>query len=210
MKKLALIAALGLAGPAFAQDPESCAMIDAGDERLACYDGIFRADQAEASEDAATVEAADEPDLGEWMIETETSPIDDTTSVFLTLESEDWIPGPYGQAGPMVLHIRCMENTTAAILYFNEHFMWSRQGGGRVEYRIDDQPADTIDMEASNNNVSLGLWNGRRSIPWIEDLLIADTLFVRAVPMNAGPLGATFDLTGLDAAIAPVRENCGW
>lgn len=194
----ALLAAL-LSQGAQATGAETCAAIPAATDRLACYDALF---QVTADADPART--------GKWTLRTGVSPMTDQPTVFLSLDSENAIPAPEGRFGPGVLRLRCQENTTAAFMTFNDHLMADAEGHGRVEYRIDDRPMNRVEMDANANALSLGLWNGRRSIPWITSLLGHDRLVVRATPPGESALTLTFDIGGLDAAIVDLRDTCGW
>lgn len=88
--------------------------------------------------------------------------------------------------------------------------MSDNRGGGRVDYRIDDNPADYRSMEESSDNKALGLWSGGRSIPFIKSLFGGETIFMRASPFNESPVEMTFNISGLEEAIEPLREACGW
>lgn len=185
---------------------QDCTQLTDAVARLNCFDRAYGAD--EPSPEGPPEVPPD--DMGKWAIETEQSPLDDSTGVFLWLESEEDLPGPYGQSGPFLFHLRCFEDTTSAIFYFNDHFMSSIQNSGRVEYRIDQGEPQTVNMVESTDNEALGLWRGRQAIPWIESLIGAERLIIRATPFNGGTYTATFDIRGLDAAIVPLRETCGW
>ncbi len=81
---------------------------------------------------------------------------------------------------------------------------------GKITYRVDKLPAQTKRFRESNNHESLGLWSGKSAIPFLKELFGHDRLFVRATPHSESPLEASFDITGLEKAIEPLREACGW
>ncbi|WP_157018348.1 type VI secretion system-associated protein TagO [Mesorhizobium xinjiangense] len=58
--------------------------------------------------------------------------------------------------------------------------------------------------------IALGLWNGSRSIPVIKQMLGKSRMIVRMTPYNENPFTATFDITGLENEIAPLRDACQW
>lgn len=195
------ILAVLISTAACAADGASCARIDNAGERLLCYDGVFRTAVANETQ---TVES-------KWVIQTETSKIDDSKSVFLGLESDDDFPGKFGNGRRRAnLTLRCMENSTSAILLFGDHFMADTNGYGDVTFRVDNQPAFTRGLDESTDHMALGLWNGGSAIPFIKKLFDGKTLVVRATPFSESPITATFTIAGLKEKIASLREACKW
>jgi type VI secretion system protein VasI len=81
---------------------------------------------------------------------------------------------------------------------------------GDVTFRVDDQKARTVGFEESTNKRSLGLWRGGRSIPEIKRLFGGKKLIARMTPYSENPFTATFNITGLEEAIEPLRKACHW
>ncbi|ATH77765.1 hypothetical protein CLM76_09250 [Vreelandella venusta] len=148
-----------------------------------------------------------------WRVNVNTSPMDDSRSVFLSTPSNERIPGRFGRsAGNATLFVRCMENTTSLILQMNGNHMASSpyHNWGHVQMRIDDKPAFTREMSASTNHESLGLWRGNQSIPVIRQMFGAERLTVRATPFSESPITMTFNIRQLEDEIGPLRESCNW
>ena len=146
-----------------------------------------------------------------WQVRSKTSALDDSTSVFLSVSSEDPVRDRFGRGSPARLTVRCLENTTSVTINFAGLFMSNTQGGGRVDFRVDDNPAGNVRMAVSNNNQALGLWRGGQSIPFIQKhLLNGDSLYLRATPFNESPVEMHFNISGLDDVIDPLREACNW
>ncbi|MFC2970160.1 type VI secretion system-associated protein TagO [Acidimangrovimonas pyrenivorans] len=211
-----LVACILAAAPGHA-DPRDCAKIANDTVRLACYDAIFgkpkdgTEDKSVSAPSSDTDPAADAGDTGKWQMRTDTSKMTDQKSVFLSLESENDVPGRFGGGGgPATLVLRCMENTTALLFSMNNQFMADIQGYGRVEYRIDDQKMGRVNMNESTDNSMLGLWSGGRSIPFIKKLMGHDRLVLRATPYNENTYTVSFDIKGLDNAIGELRQTCHW
>lgn len=194
---LSVIALVSTCTLAAAQEADQCAKIDNADDRLNCFDSIYR--------EVSIPEAK-----GNWVSKIETSPLDDTETVVLSLKSDDDIRGTHGAAGPADLLIRCKENTTSVFLIFNDHFMSDLQGRGRVDYRIDQETPSRKNMAVSTDNKALGLWSGRVAIPWIKSLMEGGRLYVRATPFSESPVEANFSIKGLDDSIEPLRKACNW
>ena len=188
---------LAFALPGAASAPEDCPSIGDGTARLACYDAKYR---------PATVETT----ASAWTVRTETSVIDDSTSVFLSTEAEAPITNRFGQRQVPTMLLRCDENTTAATIYFGGHFMADIQGYGDVTFRVDDRPAIERSLDVSTSNQHLGYWSGGQAIPFIKSLFGGKALLVRATPFNENPVTFTLPIAGLEEAIAPLREACHW
>lgn len=169
--------------------------------RLACYDAL-----AEATVSAVTVV----PTKSEWSVQTETSPVDDSKNVFLQVAGTNGITDQYGQESEITLTLACRENVTAAIVNFGGHFMSDLGGAGRVTYRIDTAPAQTKSFSESNNHEALGLWNGATSIPWIKSLFGGTKMYIEATPYSQNVVSDFLRIAGLEEAITPLREACGW
>ncbi|RAP39430.1 hypothetical protein BYZ73_20595 [Rhodovulum viride] len=168
--------------------------------RLECYD-LESGYAAEPSADASA--------LGQWVVETEVSKIDDSTNVFLTLDSGTFTNCRYDSA-PHQIGIACRENQTNVWFFFGGCYMSGIQGRGAVTYRLDKDPAATKRFIESSDNTALGLWSGSSAIPFIKGLLGHEKLFVQAVPVSESGVTAEYDITGLDEAIKPLREACNW
>lgn len=199
---LAAMTALSLAPVnALAQVPE-CPAIENDLDRLACYD------KAIGRTPTVTAESA----KGSWSVQTKRSEFEDTTDVYMSVQSKAPVAcNMFGSHQPASLYLRCQENTTAIYIATNCHLASGFQGYGEVDVRVDDKKATSMSMDVSTDNEALGFWRGGQAIPFIQrQLLGGGTLRVRFTPFNASPVSAEFDLTGIDEAIAPLREQCGW
>lgn len=149
-------------------------------------------------------------DTGRWQVKEDVSAFDDSKSVFMSVNSTTMITGQFGPSGPATLQVRCMENSTSVFIWMNDNFLADIQGYGRVEFRIDDRSADAVSMEVSTDNKALGLWSGGRAIPFIQSLFGGETIVFRVTPFNESPIEFSVPIGGLEQAIQPLREACGW
>lgn len=185
-----------------AASASDCMRIENDLDRLACYDKT--AGRTPKQEAVATP-------AGEWSIRKETSKMTDQTNIFMTLESKEDVNCGWNRGGKVRLTVRCSENTTALIFNTGCHMTSSRYTDyGDITYRIDDAKAKTVSGNESTNNKALGLWSGGRSIPVIKEMFTAQQLIVRMTPYGENAFTATFNITGLEMAIAPLRKACGW
>jgi type VI secretion system protein VasI len=185
------------------QQARECSRIEDSVKRLACFDSL--------AAETAPAPAVTTPTTGtgRWRVQTQVSKIDDSTNVYLVLESIDPIQGRFGDKGPMTLSVFCRENKTALFFHFAGHFMSSLEGGGEITYRVDKRPAQTKAFAQSTDNQALGL-SRNDAIPFVKNLLGAERLFVEATPYNESPVSGEFVLTGLENAIKPLSNACGW
>ncbi len=146
----------------------------------------------------------------QWTVTEDSSAFDDSRTVVLSAESNEFVRGQFGPAGPAVMHLRCMENTTAFYLWLNDLFLSDIQGFGVIDYRIDDRKASTLRGQTSTDNKAIGLWSGRQAIPFIKEMLGAEQVVFRVTPFNESPVEFTVDISGLEAVITPLREACAW
>ncbi|MCE6949892.1 type VI secretion protein [Cereibacter sphaeroides] len=134
----------------------------------------------------------------------------DDPSVFLTTEAIEGTKTIEGAHEAPELLLRCSENTTAAFIHFGGAFMSDAGGFGEVEYRVDDRKMRMASMDASTSNEALGFFRGAEAIPFIKDLLGGKQSLVRATPFEERVGLVTFDITGIDERIKPLRKICGW
>lgn len=181
-------------------DIERCTAIENSLDRLACYDD-------EAGYDPEVKEEA--VGSGDWLVRVETSQMDDSENVFLTLYSEEQTNCPY-KSGRHSIHMACRENETNMWIRFGECFMSSIQGKGRVTYRLDTEQAATRNFRESNNNMALGLWSGGTAIPFIKKMIGHDRMIIRATPFSDSTVTGEYNITGLVEAVQPLRDACNW
>ena len=191
----ALLVTFGVSQEAFAR--QACASIQGDAERLECFDRAFPAAQS------ADGQAA-------WRTEIDTSPLDDSDTVLLYRQSRELITNHKGQREHGEIVFFCEEGQTSMHFYFADFMLTKFDGGDQVAYRIDALPAVTRAMDVSTDNRGIGLWSSDDAIALATELMAAEQLYVRATPMYESPVGMTFDLDGLEEALAPLRAACAW
>jgi type VI secretion system protein VasI len=165
------------------------------------------ADDARAPDAQA---ARPEEGTGAWDVSISTSSLDDSTTVVLSLDSDTVLAKRFGGFDTPRMILRCKENTTSFYIVVAGHHLTDIQSYGRITYRLDQQPAATLDALASTDSKALGLWTGRSAIPFIKSLANARKLVARVTPYSESPKEFTFDLTGLSQALVPLRQSCKW
>ncbi|WP_343717124.1 type VI secretion system-associated protein TagO [Inquilinus sp.] len=180
---------------------ESCRSELADAARLTCFDELGRrivgAPAPTASETA-----------GNWDASADVDPLTDAKQYYLQLKSSNQVPTMFGQMQSAILFIRCKGSTTAAFVIWPAYL-----GIGddiSVRYRIDEGEVERGNWSASTEGKAAGLWNGSKAIPFLKRLVGAKKLALAMAGYQSAEQTATFDLSGIDEAIKPLREGCKW
>lgn len=195
------IVALFFPSVAFAQDAlrkdiAQCAILAGALERLDCYDNI-------AKNNNLTVEQTQDHNTtskGEWDVDIEINPIDDSKTVVLSVKSSSGVSF-FGTPGAFVL--RCKSNETDA--YIN----WGNLLGRRafVVSRIGKEEAKRKEWHLSTNRKSSF---HPTPVSFIKNMIGHDILVAQIAPLGKSPITTTFNISGLENAVVPLREACGW
>ena len=200
-----LFTSFGFCQSIYAATGEECAKNDNDAERLACYDNIFKSDQKAAK----TEPQADEKEKG-WYVWKSQSKIDDSVSDLIILLSDNLVNQRAGKLGYGTIGIKCHQKTTTITFSAGKIFLIDDDDYGRVTYRLDKEKAKIKQMDVSNDNETLGLWSGSKSIPLIKEMFGHDKMIVQITPYRETPVTMEFTIKGLEEAIKPLREACGW
>ena len=158
----------------------------------------------ELERDQSTSKRVEVTPASKWHVSTKISEIDDSTNVYMKVKSNERGRRRNDFAN---LRIHCRENRTSLTIRLGG--AWAKFGSTSVTYRIDRRPAGKMQMGRSSNNEYLGLWGGSTSIPFIKKLFGADKLLIDTPVIN-GHERFTFQISGLEEAIKPLREACNW
>ncbi|NEI36335.1 type VI secretion system-associated protein TagO [Rhizobium leguminosarum] len=84
------------------------------------------------------------------------------------------------------------------------------QGYDVIRYRLDAEKQQKRSFTVSTDNQALGPWSGGSALPFLKQLLGRKKLTAQITAYNESPTTVEHDLTGINAAIAPLRKQCGW
>ncbi|EAN0852604.1 type VI secretion protein [Salmonella enterica] len=177
---------------------KQCQTIQNSSERLACYDKMLPPIKDEAK--AETL-----PDVGKWQTSTETSPVDDSKNIYLSLSAEQTISTGLDHGVTPQIWITCREKKT------NLYIDWSTFLGTEeteVLYRLGKNKAKVANWDMSTDNKAV-FYRGN-VVSFIKTLMQTNTMFVRVVPYGESPVSTSFTITGLKDAIKPLQQACGW
>lgn len=175
----------------------SCAAIQGNLERLECFDQLARQKGLNAPQANPVVATG----TGKWEIADQTNPIDDTRTVVLALVADQGKPR-MGEAIALIL--RCQSKQVSVYIDW-EDFLGSE---AEVISRIGNQKAQTQNWSLSTD--SKATFYPGDPVDFINALMQHNSFVAQVTPYSESPVTAVFDTTGLQNAIAPLRQTCGW
>jgi type VI secretion system protein VasI len=142
-----------------------------------------------------------------WNVSVSHSELDDSKSVYMHLKSQNSIPNRIKRPIYPKLWLRCSENTTSFIVTWDVYLGINARP---MTYRLDSDKARTKVFDIATNNKSVGHFSGGKAIPFIKKMFSKDKLLLQITPYSQNPAQITFDISGLEEAVKPLREACGW
>ena len=168
-------------------------------------------EQAEAQRLAHEEKAREERKLAalqrKWHVSKSRSALDDSLNVYMHVTADSTILGTLNRPVRPELWILCRENTTS--VYADWKVFISIQDSP-MTYRIDSQQARTKTFNITTDHNALGYFSGGRSIPFVKALFRAKELLVQVTPYGKSPAQVTFDVSGIEEVIKPLRKACHW
>ena len=195
----ALISVIWL-GSAFAATGEDCAKNANNDERLACYDSIYKTNN----------DTKDEESKKNWVLVENRSKLDDSVSYVIMAISDEKVDETEGLGGYGNIGIVCSKNATRILFHVGSHYLSDTGKYNRLTYRFDKEKPNTISMGVSEDGTALGLWSGSTSIPLIKKMFGHEKMVVEITPYRKTAVTMEFSISGLEEAIKPLRESCKW
>lgn len=163
----------------------------------------------DAPEATPTEPVAPPPDVGDWVVNESTNPLDDTTTVVAGLDAAEGLGGILQEKIQLV--VRCQSNRTEAFITWHDYLGNDtdslRSERKRVTYRFPPADATTELWGVSTDNDATFVEN---PIPFVRQLAVSDRLVTQTTPYGEPPRTAIFDLTGARAALEPISETCEW
>ena len=166
-----------------------CASISNDIARLECFDKAYSDYRA----------AAETP--GNWKVQTETNPLNDSLTTLIALSAESGAEPPYGH--PYRFVIRCKGRTMEAWVAWHS---FVGKDGSPVTWRIGSDSAQTERWQPSTNGAAT-FYPGNAEL-FVRSLLKADQLVVQVSPDFGAKKMAIFNIKGLDQAVKPIKKTC--
>lgn len=148
-----------------------------------------------------------------WQVSESRSPMDDSKTVVLSLESDDVIQGPAGARKPKLM-IRCKEGKTDTYVVtgmaasVEEDYDGGPREDHTVNIRLDEGSPLTEHWDESSPHDALFI--GADGMAFAKILAQTKKLTFQFTPFDANPAVARFDLRGLDKHLGRVADACGW
>ena len=200
-KNIFLIGLLFFSVGSFASDVPGkaiakCAVIEGDLARLDCFDQLAKAHKLNGPQS----QPVNVTDTGGWVVSQDQNPVDDSKTVILINRAKSGV-GRYGD--PVTLLIRCKSNSTD--LFVN----WNTYLGSEISVlsRVGAEKAESEEWDLSTDKKATF---HPAPIPFIKSILTNEKLVLQTTPYNENPITAVFDTRGLNNAIKPLREVCGW
>jgi len=175
---------------------ESCAKINADPERLLCFDNLAEKD----SPNKQPNNIGSDKNVGDWLIDVDVNPVDDSTTVTLILEASEGFSA-YGD--PIYILARCMSGDTDVFISWDDYL--GREAN--VLTRVGDEQAVTQRWSMSTDQTATF---HPQPVNFLQDMMSATRLVAQITPYNESPTTAVFKINGLSEAIEPLRQECGW
>ncbi|MGB2832322.1 MAG: type VI secretion system-associated protein TagO [Methylotenera sp.] len=179
-----------------------CSIIKDSIRRLECFDSLSK----KSGLDKPAIKISSK---GKWNTRTEQSKVDDSLSVFVSLDADSDISGwPEKSYRPSII-LRCLEGKTEAMIVTGmpPQVEYGAYDSATVRLRIDKDKAFNEKMTESTDKEALFF---RDSVKLIKKLMGNQTLLFQFTPFNSSSAITTFNITGIEEAIKPIRETCKW
>lgn len=175
---------------------ESCAAMQEDTARLLCFDNLAKANgyTRNQSQDSSV------DGVGDWIVDVEVNPIDDTTTVTLILEATS---GTSVYGDPVYFFARCMSGETDVFISWDDYL--GREAN--VLTRVGEEEATTQKWGMSTDQTATF---HPKPVAFLKDMMSTDRLVAQVTPYNESPVTAIFQISGLSQALEPLREECEW
>jgi len=145
--------------------------------------------------------AGDVDIIGKWIINKDTSPIDDSPIAVLALPAEK-----NSSNDQIMLFIRYRDAKTEIFIDWHDYIGY--EGLFKVITRFDKEEAEARNWTISTDKIAT-FYKGK-DINLIKKMLKSDKLFARVIHYDNQTTDAFFDLRHLSEAIDKVNDTCHW
>lgn len=175
----------------------NCPSIENDIARLACYDK-----NAENSKHNENKQSKSDKlkKYDDWIVDITESPLDDSKEVMIIKVANDY----KNNRNTAILMLRCQRNKTDAFVSWDEYLGSNNM---KVAYRIDKEKAKNSWWNASSNGKGSFI---PKPISFIKSLEGKDSIYIEAENYRGGRVSATFDISGIEEVIEPLRKACNW
>jgi hypothetical protein len=185
-----------------------CRIIRTSLERVNCYDNVimdYKIIRKSSAEELDT-----EYDTGKWNIKYQTSPINDSTDIYMELRSENLMRKKDGDTTRPMLVVQCSTtyHTPENVFVFIE---WNVDLGRHPKMRLIHRfnRRDAVKRPWTLSNDRLASYH-EDPISFIPKLLKNQELQVQIEPPLESFFIARFNLDGFENTVKAIKDECGW
>lgn len=144
-----------------------------------------------------------------WQVSIDTSPMDDSRTVILSLVANESIRAWPSETHTPTLMIRCKEHETDLYVVngAQPNVEYGETDAATVRLRLDSAAAYSQLWNKSTDGVALF---ARNPVILAKRLSAASMLTYQFTPFNSAPVTTTFTLDGLAGQLSQVATACGW
>lgn len=140
-----------------------------------------------------------------WEVETRVDPMDDSTIVMVSTLSQDAVT--CGDQQPVRLVLLC-DSAGTQLRFEHGCFIPGDYGHVDMDWRLGEGPIGGVRFYVTGSPSWFGYpEDGQYTAKMLSEV---DRLALRFTPPGQDEQTASFDLSGMAGAIAPVRDTCGW
>ena len=195
MRKLLFSVILLSLSSVYASD---CPSIENDAARLACYDKEAEDSLKNNNEQQETEGLMKK--YGDWIIDITESPLNDAKEVVIMRFSNDF----ESRRSQAVLMLRCQRDKTDAFVSWDEYLGSNNM---KVAYRIDKEEAKSVWWNASSNGQASFI---PKPISFIKSLEGKESIYIEDEKYRGGRVSATFNISGIEEVIEPLKKACNW
>lgn len=141
-------------------------------------------------------------DIGSWNVTSNFNKETNDIDVQLTLKASR---NSYGDNHGVYFIARCKDKKTDVYILWNELI-----DDSEVEYKLDDnEPLKGLWSKSTDREATF-YYSYLLNEEFLQTLFGAKTLSATIVPYNEIPLSVSFNMSGLEVAIIPLRKACAW
>lgn len=178
----------------------NCPSIENDIARLACYDKAVEKTKSEETDGSQQEIDELKEKFSDWIVDISESPLDDSKEVSVMRVPNDYET----RRGTTALIIRCKRNTTDAYVTWGEYLGSDNM---KVSYRIDKENPKSVWWNAAVDGRASFI---PKPISFIKSLEGKESIYIEAEKYRGDRVSATFDISGIEEVIKPLREACNW
>ena len=183
-----------------------CHPWDDRETRLDCYDQFTRFNSS--SENSLTEDSKATAVVGgtQWRHNQGFSEMYGTKHIWLSVISTNTQRNRIEKLETAWFGLRCMDNKTNLFIRFEDYINEDQN----VRYKTDNDSIKSVWMRAFKTNDGVGIFSGRKAIPFIKKLADKKQLIVRFKSYSNASLEFIFDISGLRSQVKELADACEW